>query len=63
LSVETHLLEHAAATPPAILELQFLHRPRDEQKFPSIEELKSQIVKGIQRAARFFGLLEKLQRK
>ena len=62
LSVETHLLEHIPETPPSKLELQFLHRLRDERKFPSVEELKQQIAKDIQRARRFFGLLKKLQR-
>jgi len=63
LSVETHLLEYAPETPPVAFQLQFLHRLRDEQQFPSIEALKQQIAKDIQRARRFFGLLERLQRK
>ena len=62
LSVETHLLEHTPAAPPTRLELKFLHRLRDEQKFPSVDELKQQIAKDIQRAKRFFGLLKKLRR-
>ena len=61
LSVETHLLEYTPEAPPSTMELQFLHRLRDEQKFPSVEELKKQITKDIQRAKRFFGLLEKLR--
>src|SRR5262245_13411274 len=63
LSVETHLLEHAPAIPPSHLELQFLHRLRDEQKFPSVEQLKSQISRDIQRARRFFRLLGRLRQK
>ena len=63
LSVETHLLEHTPEAPPSNLELQFLHRLRDERKFPSVEELKKQIEKDIQRARRFFRLLEKLRQK
>jgi len=63
LSVETHLLEHTPEAPPSNLELQFLHRLRDEHKFPSVDELKKQIVNDIQRAKRFFGLLKKLQQR
>ena len=63
LSVETHLLEHAPAAPPLTLELQFLHRLRDERKFPSVQELKEQITMDIQRARRFFGLLKKLRQR
>ena len=63
LSVETHLLEHTPEAPPSNLDLQFLHRLRDEQKFPSVDELKKQIVNDIQRAKRFFGLLKKLQQR
>ena len=63
LSVETHLLEHTPEAPPSNLELQFLHRLRDEQKFPSVDELKKQIANDIQRAKRFFGLLKKLRQR
>jgi riboflavin kinase / FMN adenylyltransferase len=62
LSVETHLLSPAPEAPPSSLELQFLHRLRDERKFPSVDELKNQIANDIQRAKRFFGLLKKLRR-
>jgi riboflavin kinase/FMN adenylyltransferase len=63
MSVETHLLDHTPEAPPATLELQFLHRLRDEQKFPSVEDLKQQIGKDIQCARRFFRLFDKLRRK
>jgi riboflavin kinase / FMN adenylyltransferase len=56
------LLSHTPEAPPSSLELQFLHRLRDERKFPSVDELKKQIAKDIQRAKRFFGLLKKLRR-
>jgi riboflavin kinase / FMN adenylyltransferase len=62
LSIETHLLQHTPEVPPSNLDLQFLHRLRDERKFPSVDELKAQIGKDIQRARRFFRLLKKLQR-
>ena len=63
LSVETHLLEHTPEATPSNLELQFLHRLRNEQKFPSVDELKKQIAKDIQRARRFFGLFKMLRRE
>lgn len=63
LSVETHLLEHTPEAPPSNLELQFLHRLRDERKFPSVDELKKQIAQDIQRAKRFFGLLKRLRQR
>jgi len=62
LSVETHLLEHTPEAPPSTLELKFLHRLRNEHKFPSVDELKKQIAKDIQRTKRFFGLLKRLRR-
>jgi riboflavin kinase / FMN adenylyltransferase len=63
LSIETHLLEHTPGAPPSKLELQFLHRLRDEQKFPSVDELKKQIAKDIERAKRFFRLFKTLRRE
>jgi riboflavin kinase / FMN adenylyltransferase len=61
VSVETHLLEHTPEAPPSVLELKFLHRLRNEHKFPSVDELKKQIAKDIQRTKRFFGLFKRLR--
>ena len=61
MSVETHLLEHTPKAPPSTLELKFLHRLRNEHKFPSVDELKKQIAKDIQRTKRFFGLFRRLR--
>ena len=63
VSVETHLLEYTPEAPPSTLELQFLHRLRNEHKFPSVDDLKKQIAKDIQRTKRFFGLLKRLRRE
>ncbi len=60
LSVETHVLDQQIAVPPQSLELQFLHRLRDEQKFPSLEALREQLAKDVLRARRFFRLLQKV---
>lgn len=58
-AVETHVLdfepvemdEHTA------LELEFLYRLRDEEKYPAVELLKAQILKDIAKARRYFSLL------
>jgi riboflavin kinase/FMN adenylyltransferase len=63
VSVETHLLQHTPEAPPSTLELQFLHRLRNEQRFPSVEELRRQIAKDITRAKRFFRLFRMLRRE
>lgn len=57
-AVESHLLDFhpialSAETP---LRLRFLRRLRAERRFDSPEELKSQIMKDVARARRYFGL-------
>ena len=54
LGVETHLLEQWEGPPPDSLEVSFLYRLRDERKFDSPEQLKSQILKDIRRAESYF---------
>lgn len=63
LSIETHVLDRQIAVAPQSLELQFLHRLRDEQKFLSLEALREQLGRDLQRARRFFRLLEKFHQK
>ncbi len=58
-SVETYILDFEPIelddnTP---IELEFLLRLRDEKKFDSIEELKAEILKDVDKTKRFFGLL------
>ena len=60
-AIESHLLnfhpiELQADTP---LELQFLKWLRPEMKFPSVDDLRRQIAHDVQKARRFFHLLEK----
>ena len=57
-TVESHILNFhpvdlSEATP---LELTFLHRLRDEMKFPSPEALLTQIKRDVRKAQRFFSL-------
>lgn len=58
-AIESHILDFEPidldeTTP---LELEFLFRLRGEQKWPSPEALKAQIVKDVARAKRYFALL------
>lgn len=55
-SVETHILdfEPVQLNDETPLDLEFLMRLRDEKKFDSIEELKAEIMRDIERAQRYF---------
>ncbi len=54
VSVETHLLDKLTGDPPGRIQLAFHLRLRDEQKFPSAEALKEQILSDVQAAQQFF---------
>lgn len=59
-SVETHILdfepiEISEETP---VQVEFLLRLRDDEKFPNPEALKAQILKDVARARRYFRLLQ-----
>jgi riboflavin kinase/FMN adenylyltransferase len=63
-SVETHILNF---TPLALgentpLRLTFLHRLRDEKKWPTAEALKAQIALDVQQAQRYHRLVHRLAR-
>ena len=63
-AVESHLLnfhpiELTAQTP---LELCFLDRIRDEQKFPNVEALREQIARDVNKARRYFHHLRRFTR-
>jgi riboflavin kinase/FMN adenylyltransferase len=55
-----HPIELTSDTP---IQLTFLHRLREERKFPSVEALKEQIGRDVARAQRYFRLREKVRRK
>lgn len=57
-SVETYILdfEPIEMTPETPLYLEFLFRLRGEEKFPSVEALKAEILRDVARAQRFFRL-------
>jgi len=59
LGVETHLLDPWEGPALSLLEVNFLHRLRDERKFDSAEELKTQILRDIRRAETYFRRLNR----
>jgi len=46
-------------TPETAVEIHFLQRLRDEIKFPTIDALRDQIARDVNRARRYFHLLER----
>jgi riboflavin kinase/FMN adenylyltransferase len=53
-SVETHVMNWSGDLYGDVLRVRFLHRLRDEKRFGSIDELKSQIECDVARAQRYF---------
>ena len=53
-SVETHVLKWSGDLYADVLRVRFLHRLRDEKKFGSVDELKTQIARDVARAERYF---------
>ena len=60
VSVETHLLAALDGKAPRRIRVEFLRRVREERKFPSAEDLKAQIARDVDRAKRYFRLLDRL---
>jgi len=60
-AIETHLLDFhpLEVTAQTEVEISFLQWRRAEMKFPSVDALKEQIGKDVERAKRYFGLLRK----
>lgn len=58
-AIETHLLNFhpIELTPEMEVEICFLKRLRDEVKFPSVDALREQITRDVNRARRYFRLL------
>jgi riboflavin kinase/FMN adenylyltransferase len=53
-SVETHVIDWSGDLYGDALRVRFLHRLRDEKKFGSVDELRSQIERDVARAEEFF---------
>lgn len=54
LRVEAHLLDFSGELYGEEMEIVFAEKLRDEQKFPSVKELKAQIARDIERAKKLF---------
>jgi riboflavin kinase / FMN adenylyltransferase len=54
LAIESHLLDFSANVTSGEMEVRFLKRLRDEQKFPSPQALREQVLKDIEQAQEFF---------
>lgn len=59
VTVETYLLEPLTGTSPERIRVEFLRRIRDERKFDSPAELKSQILRDVARAQRVHARLRR----
>ena len=53
-SVETFVMNYSGDLYGDVVRVRFLHRLRDEQKFASVDELKSQIERDVTRAKNYF---------
>ncbi|HEV3276895.1 MAG TPA: bifunctional riboflavin kinase/FAD synthetase [Terriglobia bacterium] len=63
LTVESFLLDYRGGPIEAVeMEIEFLHRLRDERKFPDAATLKAQIIRDAQRSLDFFRRLRALGR-
>jgi riboflavin kinase/FMN adenylyltransferase len=62
LTVESFLLNFRGEVKSGEMEIEFLHRLRDEVKFPDAEALKQQIQQDVRRSLKFFHLMKKLSR-
>lgn len=54
VSIESHLLDFGESRTDGRLEVRFLKRIRDEQRFPSPEALRQQILQDIQQSREYF---------
>ena len=57
IGIETHLLGKWTGASPKAIDVEFLYRLREERKFESAQELKTQIQRDVQRASKYFKLL------
>ncbi len=53
-SVETYVINWSGNLYGDVVRVRFLHRLRDERKFPSVEDLKKQISSDLKRATNYF---------
>jgi riboflavin kinase/FMN adenylyltransferase len=58
VSVECHILDFQGDLLDQPIRLRFLHRLRDEKRFPDVEALRQQIQQDLQRTRRYFALAD-----
>jgi len=61
ITIETHVLERELHDTPDSMQLAFMRRLRDEQRFDSLEALRAQIGRDCHRAIRFYRLVKRFQ--
>lgn len=61
LSIETYLLNFQGENPEKEMEIEYLHRLRDEIKFQNPDMLKIQIQEDVRRSLKFFRLLKEIE--
>jgi riboflavin kinase / FMN adenylyltransferase len=59
LTIESHLFDFGQELQSGAMEVRFWKRLRDEQKFPGPEALRSQVMRDLARARRFFARLDR----
>lgn len=57
-AIETFVLSRWTGPAPRTLRVEFLKRLRDEQRFPSVEKLRTQILADAEKARRYFRLAD-----
>ena len=63
MTIETFLLTRLDDRTPARIRVEFTHRLRDERRFDSPEELKTQIMRDVARAQAWHRRFGQLQTK
>jgi riboflavin kinase/FMN adenylyltransferase len=63
LTVESHLLGFSEEVKSGAMEVRFWKRLRDEQKFVSVQDLRAQVLRDIERTRRFFARLDRWRRQ
>ncbi len=61
LTIESHLFDFSREVTAGPIEVRFCTRLRDEQKFPSIEALRQQVNRDLERTRKFFRRADRLR--
>jgi riboflavin kinase/FMN adenylyltransferase len=61
LTIESHLFDFSREVTAGPMEVRFCTRLRDEQKFPSIEALREQVSRDLERTQKFFRRVDRLR--